>query len=398
MIFEGFWAGFDPLRILLSLVTLVLFFLLLPKLMIYTSLAKMKRSLLKMQNYAKDSEELFLKAVMARPTKAIKESLIPMKNLVIVPPTDLDPYGIIQKLEHLLDGSETKIKNYIEKIAPKKSKDEKANLAMAFKGVYGAHQLYVIMRHFTKLIEKTNNYQLGAAIQMFLPMYEEVSKSQKDATVAFVKALPIGDSIGPFVAASFISKKPKEVAEDIILSTEKVGGKKLLVLKSNGPGSRLGKYGDAVKKLIKTEKIEEIITVDAGLRFEGEETGTVVEGIGVLMGGPGVEKYKIEQAATEAKVPLEGFIVKMSAPQASEAMSKKVYEGGKKAVKSVEKQIKESEAKTILLIGVGNTVGVGNIKKELGSVPKKLVEYWKENKKESTSYVGLMKAFPLGGG
>ncbi len=398
MSWDSIWSGFDPLKILLSLVTLTLFFLLLPRLMLYAALTKIRKSLVKLQNYSIEAEDLFLKAITSKPSKALRMSLEPMKNLIVVEPTNLDPYGIVRKLEHLLDNSEDKIKRYIDQIAPNKTEEEKANLAMAFKGVYGANQLFVIIRHFQKLIEKTNNYQLGSAIQMFLPMYEEVAESQRDATEAFIKGVPIGDSIGPFVAANFISKKPKQIAEDIMLAKEKIGNKNVFILKSNGPGSRLGKYGDAVKGIVEKNKIEEIISVDAGLRFEGEETGTVVDGIGVLMGGPGVEKYKIEEIATQKNVPLEGYIIKMSAPQASKAMSRKVYEGGKKAVKIVENHIKNTKAKSILLIGVGNTIGIGNTKKELLSIPKKLAKYWKNEGKESTSYFGLMKVFPFGGG
>jgi len=137
------------------------------------------------------------------------------------------------------------------------------------------------------------------------------------------------------------------------------------VLKSNGPGARLGKYGDALDTLADDEDLEAIITVDAGAKFEGEETGAISEGVGVMMGGPGVEKSKIEEVATEEHdVPLEGIIIKQSAPEASKPMKKRFTKSYKDAVEKTEEIIDEFDG-DVAVIGVGNTCGVGNTKKTL---------------------------------
>ncbi|MFB6265983.1 MAG: DUF1512 family protein, partial [Candidatus Nanohaloarchaea archaeon] len=143
--------------------------------------------------------------------------------------------------------------------------------------------------------------------------------------------------------------------------------------------------------------IEKIVFVDAGMRFEGEETGKVVDGAGVLMGGPGVEKFKIEEIATEHDVPLEGFIVKQSGSQASRPMHSKIYQAVPDVVEKVEAEIGDSE-EPVLLVGVGNTSGVGNSRQSTTGIPNKLKPYWEEEEEEATSYFGLMKAFPMGGG
>jgi len=83
-----------------------------------------------------------------------------------------------------------------------------------------------------------------------------------------------------------------------------------------------------------------------------------------MMGGPGVEKSKIEEVATEHDVPLEGIIIKQSAPEASKPMKKRFYESYKDAVEKTEEIIDEFDG-DVAVIGVGNTCGVGNTKKTL---------------------------------
>jgi hypothetical protein len=286
---------------------------------------------------------------------------------------------------------------FTESLAPDKDDEEQANLSMAFKGVYGTHQIYVIMRHFKNLIENTKNYQIGGMIQMMLPVYQELSESQKDATEAFANGVPIGDTIGPIIAASLIEGDVEEAADDIVYAEEELDGNDYLVVKSKGPGARLGKYGDAIESIVDDHDIERIITVDAGMRFEGEETGSVVDGTGVLMGGPGVEKGKIEQVATKHDIPLDGFVIKQSGPQASKPMHHKIWDAREEALELVRDEIRNTDGK-VLVIGVGNTCGAGNNRKSLKGIENQLRPYWEEQEEEADSYLGLMQAFPGGGG
>lgn len=233
---------------------------------------------------------------------------------------------------------------------------------------------------------------------MMLPVYRELAESQKEATRAFVDGAPIGDAIGPLVAAKFITEEPEEVAEDIVYSEEEIMDQKVHVIKSNGPGARLGKYGDALEELADKNNIEAFITVDAGAKFEGEETGTISEGVGVMMGGPGVEKSKIEEVASEKDIPLEGVIIKQSPPEASKPMKKEIFDAYKPAVEKVEELVQEIDGE-IAVLGVGNTCGVRNKREDVKNVSDKLEKYWEEyeeQEEEDVSYMGMMGAFPGG--
>lgn len=397
MLFGGLFGDFSILRVLVSFGMLLVMFMFLPRLLLMQIVYKLRNSMQKLERNSKKAEDIFVKGVSPEVKEELREKLDPLKNMVMTQPTSLDPYGIVDKLEHVLDSSEDKMKNFINEVAEGKDEEEKANLVMGFKGVYGSHQLYLIVRHFQKLIEETKNYQLGGTLQMVLPVYEELSKAQMEATEAFLNGIPIGDSVGPYIAASFMESEPEETAEDIISSEEEFGDKNLYVMKSKGKGGRLGKYGNAVDKITSKNDIDLIITVDAGMRFEGEKTGKIVEGTGVLMGGPGVEKSKIEDVATEKDIPLEGFIIKQSGPQASKPMHKKIYTAAQEAEDKIKNFMENKKEENILLIGVGNTVGIGNSKESLKGLSGRLRKYWDKQEEESTSYFGLMKVFPFGG-
>ncbi len=380
-------------QVIISFVMLGVFFLLFPKLILFQIIYKLRSAMDELEKNAEEAEQIFLESATDIHPSKLEESMESMKNLVVSPPSDLDPSGMFNKMEHVLDSSENKMKDFVESLDPEADPEQKADNNMAFKGVYGSHQIYVVIRHFKKLIEETKNYQLGGMIQMMLPLYRELSESQKDATEAFSQQVPIGDTIGPIIAARLMDSEGEEIAEDIVYSEEEFEGNEYIVVKSKGPGARLGKYGDAVEDLADEHDISKIFTVDAGMRYEGEDTGTVVDGTGVLMGGPGVEKGKIEQVATDNDIPLHGYIVKQSGPEASMPMHKKIWDAQERVVENLKDEIQNNAGK-IMIVGVGNTCGAGNSKESLQGIKKKLRPYWREQDEEVTSYLGLMKAFP----
>ncbi len=366
--------------------------------MIWQTDRKLKSALTELDTYRNDAEAMFLNRLTDNVDSSFRRKYESMRDFKVSAPTGIDPAGLVGKLELVLDSSENKFDRFIRRNADTEDEEELADLNMAFKGVMGTHQIYKVLRHFRQLINKTRTIQLISIIQMMLPIYRELAESQRDATRAFVDRAPIGDAIGPLVAAKMISNEPEEISEDIVHSEEEVSGQEVHILKSKGPGARLGKYGDAVDQLADENDLEAVITVDAASKFEGEETGEVSEGVGVMMGGPGVEKSKIEEAATDHDVPLEGVVIKQSAPEASKPMKKEIYESWNIAVEKVEEVVKEFDG-PVVVAGIGNTCGVGNKKEETSGIHQKLEKYWKEyeeQEEEDVSYMGLMSAFPGG--
>jgi hypothetical protein len=359
---------------------------------------KMRSVLENLDTFRTDTEDMFRSKFVDNFSEDLENKMESLKNTKFSQPTGIDPAGMVGKLEHVLDTSEDKFKRFVDKNADTKDEDELADLNMAFKGVMGTHQIYKVVRHFRKLIKGTQNIQLVGLVRMMLPVYEELAESQKDATRAFLDQAPIGDAIGPLVAAKMITDEPEEVSKNIMHSEEEINDETVHVLKSDGPGARLGKYGEAVDQLAEENDLEAIVTVDAALKLEGEETGTVSEGVGVMMGGPGVEKTKIEEAATEHDIPLEGVVIKQNAPEASKAMKKEIFDSYQDAVDKAQEIASEYDGE-VAIIGVGNTCGVGNTKDSTRGIHNRLRKYWKEYEEEDedeVSYMGMMSIMPGG--
>lgn len=382
--------------LLTNLIWILLFFLMIffyPKMMISQVIFRLERSFLLVYGLAQSSKKMILRKLPKR-TKEIKEALNNFLEFFVVEPVNLDPFGIIKKYEHLLNLELSKFKYFVKRIAPTLKENERMNLIMGIIGAMNLHQTAKIIRHYIEFIKKTKNYQIGLLIQMQMPLIERISKAMHKGVEAFVNAWPIGDSIGAFVAASISKGKPKEILEDTVLVETRLFGKKVLILKAKGPGGSLGKLGRAVELLVKKRKIEKIITIDAALKLEGEKTGSIAEGIGVAMGGIGVDRSFIEEIATKNKIPLDSIVIKMSNEEAIMPMKKEILEGGKKALERLIKNIKESEGKGyILVVGVGNTVGIGNTEKDAKEAESKILKtyemlskrenYWEEKPKKS---------------
>ena len=83
--------------------------------------------------------------------------------------------------------------------------------------------------------------------------------------------------------------------DDMIIGEMELEGRNIFIVRAKGPGARIGKIGRIVTSILEENDIKRLITVDAAQKLEGEETGSVAEGIGVVIGGIGVEKWIIEE-------------------------------------------------------------------------------------------------------
>jgi hypothetical protein len=206
-------------------------------------------------------------------------------------------------------------------------------------------------------------------IQMQLPIIEKIAEGELKGTEAFVNGWPIGDSIGPLVAASYMTNG-KELAEDIVYERVMINGRVCHVLKASGPEPSLGRIDEAIMKIMKRNKIEHIVTIDAAQKLEGEKTGTVSEGVGFAMGGIG-QREIIENILLPQKKTIDSIVIKVGMVEAIMPMRKSVYDSLPKARAKVEKAVSRAKkGKHVLVIGVGNSCGIGNSKKAVDEVKK----------------------------
>ncbi|MBI4170869.1 MAG: DUF1512 family protein, partial [Candidatus Aenigmarchaeota archaeon] len=182
----------------------------------------------------------------------------------------------------------------------------------------------------------------------------------------------IGDSIGPLAAADLMDSS-REIAEDVFMGTTTIDGRKCFVLKAKGPAPHLGRVDEAIEKIMKTNKIARVITIDAGMKLEGEKTGAVAEGIGFAMGGWG-ERELIENYLLPKKKPIDSIVVKVGFAEAIIPMKKEIYDSLPKVHEYVKKAVSRAKkGEKVIIIGVGNSSGIGNSKKDLKDI-KQLVE------------------------
>lgn len=296
-----------------------------------------------------------------------------------VEPVSADPTGVLDRLEHLLDVRKRRFEEEVDRLAPKASENEKADIEMCLQGALSTYMMYKTLRHLIKFTEKTGNMQIAQMIKMVLPMIEQFSESYKDATEAFAEEKAIGDSVGPMIATKIVGEDNEweEKIGDTLYTEDKVADRNARVVKANGPGGRVGKPGELVRELVEEKKPDHIIMIDAGLKMEGEKTGKVVRGIGAAIGGPPTEKHKIEEVATEKEIPVDAFVVKEGLGEAINRMTEDIAKASDKAVENVKEFMQRytDENDSLIIVGVGNTIGIGQNKAEL---PTEFVKSEKE--------------------
>jgi hypothetical protein len=278
-------------------------------------------------------------------------------------PVDLDPSGIVPKIEHVVRLQDDRMRVEIKKIAPEADRLQVSVAQNILEVATSLNQMFKIVRHFYIQGQKTKSIYVLIQLQMIMPMLIQEADALVSALDAFKAAQPIGDGLGPMVAGKFMYGKEKvEVDQETLYAKAEYKGRNLLVLKAEGPLGSVGRPQTGVEKLITdpNNQVAAMIMIDAALKLEGENTGDIAEGIGAAIGGIGTEKFRIEAAAVKANIPTYAVVVKQSLIDAISVMRKEIADASEKVIAVVQRIIEEKtkEGDTILIVGVGNTLGV----------------------------------------
>ena len=283
----------------------------------------------------------------------------------LIQPVSLDPAGIIGKLGQLLNVRESTFEAEVRAMAPEASDSEVNNLENLLEASLALNIYYKVIRHFYLLGKKTMNIYVIMQIHMILPMIVREIEAYSAALQAFKDGMPIGDSVGPLVAAKLMhGHEWTDVAKEMVAAEVPYNGRTLVVIKAKGPGGSVGKPGDAVENILNgrkgKSKVKAVIMVDAAGKLEGEPTGGVAEGIGAAIGGIGVEKYKIEEAVKAHDIPTYAIVIKQDISHVVAPMVEELYTACGTAVETIKRMVDEKtqEGDTVLVAGIGNTVGV----------------------------------------
>ena len=331
--------GLGPLEIIGILVFVLLIFLL-PWLLRMRIISGVTKSTLELENIVEESKGILKKLSneKGKPVLDQSEAIEDFMDFFVVPPVNLDPYGIVNKFEKILDLSEDRFKQMVNVIAPMADEETKANIIMTLKATLGINGVAKQVRHNLELARKTGNLQILLSLRMSLPLIMRIVKAQFEGTKAFSEGKTIGDGLGPLVAGMMMKDYKSEeikVIDDMYVVRKRMGERKLIIARAKGPGARVGKVGKVVKSIIENENIDKIITVDAAVKLEGEETGKVAQGIGVVIGGLGVDKWAIEEEIVKRNLDIDAVIVKMSPEEAISPMNQKILDSAEKALEVV---------------------------------------------------------------
>jgi hypothetical protein len=201
-------------------------------------------------------------------------------------------------------------------------------------------------------------------VQMVLPLIMKEAEAYSSGLKAFQLGQPIGDGAGALVAAKLMRDYEKtKIEKDFIVAKVPIEGRTAYVLKAEGPGANVGKPGEAIKQIIEQNegKISLAIVIDAAGKLEGEKTGEVAEGLGVAIGGPQVDKYKVEETALKYKVPVNAIAIKEDVGDAVSPMRKEIFDAVDSVIDRIKRLIQErtKEGDFVVIAGIGNTIGIG---------------------------------------
>jgi len=353
-------------QLLFTVLFIALFFGFGQKLQMRQFLWDIDKGLRKLDMFRNSAKDLTLKTVkeIGKPSTDPGPQINVLMEQFLISPVDMDPAGIVGKIDHLLDVRDAKFKEDVRRIAPGADSSQVMNLENLVEASWALNTIYRIIRHFYLMGKKTNSIFIIIQLQALLPLIIQEAEAYLGAAKAFAEGQPIGDGIGPLVASRLMKDKEKrKVEKDVVVAETMMEDRRVIALKAEGPGGNVGKPGDAIKTIIEENvgKVSMVVMVDAAVKFEGETSGEISEGIGAAIGGIGTERYKIEQEATVHKIPVYAVIVKESIQEAITPMKKEIMEAGEKVIERIKSLILERSkpGDTIIVAGIGNTIGIG---------------------------------------
>lgn len=363
---EGALGETDVLTILLFYIPFLIFILYGQRIQYHMALIEVGgflSQLERMKNIARlETVNAFKR--FAKDEKKVEPALNVLVDSFMILPESMDPFGIVKKVEHVVNVRDDKLFNDVRRLVRDDVDDSQVrNLENMLEATIALETIYKIIRHYYLLARKMGSFMIVVQLQMLTPLVFNEAKAYLSAVFAFKLGVPIGDGIGPLVINRLLTgnEAMRVIAKDTVVYETAIEGRKAYLVKAKGPGGNVGKPGDAISKILESDdKVKVVIMVDAALKLEGERSGSVADGVGAAIGGIGVEKFKIEEIATKKRVPVYAVVIKQSLLEAISAMRKEVADAVEEVHKRIMRIIRTttSEGDSVVIAGIGNTIGI----------------------------------------
>ncbi len=364
----GIGSG-DPVLTILSLLSYLFIFVFIfygQRIQMYVMIREVENSLFKLKLMKEEGRKTAVETIkeIGKPTTDPSSKVDRYLDYFTISPQNMDPAGIVNKLDHILDVRDQRMKDEVKLMAPASDEVQVYNLENTLEAAMALNFIYKVVRHYYLQGKKTLSLYTIMQLQMILPMVMKEAEAYASALKAFAYGQPIGDGAGPLIAARIMhGQEVHKIPKDCVYAEVPFENRTALVMKAEGPGGNVGKPGEAVQYLLEEYKgkVTAVVMIDAGLKLEGEALGEIAEGIGAAIGGPGVDQFKIEEAVVEQKIPLYAVIIKEDIGDAVSMMRKEISDAADKAIERIREVIKErtQEGAHVVIVGVGYTIGVG---------------------------------------
>ena len=362
---EFFGTGGDsnPFMMLIWFLPIILFVFYGQRIQLIITSRDIKKDMAKLEQFRNDSRNELIDYVKQKlsPNGDPTQKLDRFFDYFTIMPVDIDPNGIIPKIHHLVRSREDTTRKQVKSMFSEINTLEVTKVQNLLEIVTTLQLLHKVVRHLFLTAKKQNNYPLILPLQMLLPFIMEQAEALKDAIPAFKKGQPIGDGIGPLVVGGMMLDTKKQNAEfETVYSESEFDGRKLILLKAEGPYATVGRPGEATESIVEKLKPDVIIMIDAALKLEGEDSGSIAQGFGAAIGGIGIDRFKIEAIATKHDIPIFAIVVRQSVKEAITLMKKEISDQAENVKSQVYEMITDNSSpnQTVLVIGVGNTLGV----------------------------------------
>ena len=361
--FFGMGDDSNPLMMLIWILPIILFVFYGQRIQLIITSTDIKKKLAQLEQFRNDSRSELIEYI--RKDLGVKDDVTQKLDRIFdyftIMPIDIDPNGIIPKIHRLIRSREDTTRKQIQLLFSEIDTMEITKIQNLLEIVTYLQLLHKIVRHLFLTAKKQNNYPLILPLQMMLPFIMEQAEALKDAIPAFKLGQPIGDGIGPLVVGEMMLDTKKQKAEfETVYSESEFDGRKLILLKAEGPYATVGRPGEATESIVEKLKPDVIIMIDAALKLEGEDSGSVAQGFGAAIGGIGTDRFKIEAIATKYDIPIFAIVVRQSVKEAITLMKKEISDQAENVKSQVYEMITDNSNpnQTVLVIGVGNTLGV----------------------------------------
>ena len=361
--FFGMGDDSNPLMMLVWILPIILLVFYGQRLQLIITSRDIKKELTRLEQFRNDSRNDLIEYVKNNLTSKddVTKKLDRYFDYFTIMPVDIDPNGIIPKIHHLVRSREDTTRRQIHSLFTEISTMEVTKVQNLVEIVTSLQLLQKIVKHLFLTAKKQNNYPLILPLQMMLPFIMEQAEALKDAMSAFKQGQPIGDGIGPFVVGEMmLDTKKQKIKLETVYSKSEFKGRKLILLKAEGPYATVGRPGEATESLVEQYNPDIIVMIDAALKLEGEDSGEVAQGFGAAIGGIGTDRFKIEEIATKSNIPVFSIVIKQSVKDAITLMKKEIADQMSNVKNQVHEMITDNtkSGQTVLVIGVGNTLGV----------------------------------------